>query len=81
MTNDHGTPNLERPVARVTVVNDAELLPATVDFVQPTMPNPRPSDTITELEFAWNYRIVPLLAEYYGQPRLTPVGSGPEPTT
>ncbi len=25
--------------------------------------------------------IVPLLAEYCGQPRLTPVGSGPEPTT
>ena len=39
MTDDHGTPGLERPVARVTVTTDAELLPAellpaVVDFVR-----------------------------------------------
>jgi anti-sigma regulatory factor (Ser/Thr protein kinase) len=33
-TDDRGTPELERPVARVTVTTDAELLPAVVDFVR-----------------------------------------------
>jgi anti-sigma regulatory factor (Ser/Thr protein kinase) len=32
-TGDHGTPEPERPVARVTVTTGAELLPAVVDFV------------------------------------------------
>jgi anti-sigma regulatory factor (Ser/Thr protein kinase) len=34
VTDDHGTPGLERPVARVTVTTDADLLPAVVDFVR-----------------------------------------------
>jgi anti-sigma regulatory factor (Ser/Thr protein kinase) len=33
-TDDRGTPEPERPVARVTVATDAELLPAVVDFVR-----------------------------------------------
>ena len=33
-TDDHGTPEPERPVARVTVTTGAELLPAVVDFVR-----------------------------------------------
>jgi hypothetical protein len=34
VTDDHGTPEPERPVARVTVTTGAELLPAVVDFVR-----------------------------------------------
>src|SRR3712207_5699538 len=34
MTNERETPELERPVARVTMTTDAELLPAVVDFVK-----------------------------------------------
>jgi serine/threonine-protein kinase RsbW len=34
VTDEHRTPGLERPVARVTVTTDAELLPAAVDFVR-----------------------------------------------
>jgi anti-sigma regulatory factor (Ser/Thr protein kinase) len=34
VTDEHGTPELERTVARVTVTTDAELLPAVVDFVR-----------------------------------------------
>ena len=34
MTDDRGTPEPERPVARVTVTTGAELLPAVVDFVR-----------------------------------------------
>src|SRR3712207_4034408 len=33
VTYEHGMPELERPVARVKVATDAELLPAVVDFV------------------------------------------------
>jgi hypothetical protein len=33
-TDEHGTPEPERPVARVTVTTGAELLPAVVDFVR-----------------------------------------------
>jgi anti-sigma regulatory factor (Ser/Thr protein kinase)/GNAT superfamily N-acetyltransferase len=33
VTDEHGTQELERPVARVTVTTDPELLPAVVDFV------------------------------------------------
>ncbi len=33
VTDEHGIPELERPVARVTVTTDAGLLPAAVDFV------------------------------------------------
>ncbi|MDQ5817535.1 MAG: ATP-binding protein [Actinomycetota bacterium] len=34
MTDEHGTPELERPVTRLTVTTDPELLPAVVDFVR-----------------------------------------------
>ena len=34
MTYERGTPELERPVARLTVTTEAELLPAAVDFVR-----------------------------------------------
>jgi serine/threonine-protein kinase RsbW len=33
MTDEHGEPDLEKPVARLTVTTNAELLPAVVDFV------------------------------------------------
>jgi serine/threonine-protein kinase RsbW len=34
VTDEHGTPELERLVARVTVTTDAEVLPAAMDFVR-----------------------------------------------
>ena len=34
MTDKHGTSNLDKSVAAVTVLADAELLPAVVDFVR-----------------------------------------------
>ncbi|MDQ3927439.1 MAG: ATP-binding protein, partial [Actinomycetota bacterium] len=36
MTAEHGTSNLDKPVAAVTVLADAELLPAVIDFVRRT---------------------------------------------
>jgi hypothetical protein len=34
MTDEHGTSNLDKSIAAVTVLADAELLPAVVDFVR-----------------------------------------------
>ncbi len=34
MAGERGTPELERPIARVTVTTDAELLPTVVCFVR-----------------------------------------------